>query len=36
VLFWTFGILDVLIDMASEPIELARQRVRLLRRTCEQ
>jgi hypothetical protein len=31
VLLWTFGILEVSIDMASESIELARQRVRLPR-----
>jgi hypothetical protein len=34
VLYWTFGILDVLIDMATEPVELFRQRVQLLRRMC--
>jgi hypothetical protein len=36
ILLWTFGILDLLIDMVSEPIELARERVRLLRRMSEE
>jgi hypothetical protein len=35
-LLWTFGILDVLTDMATEPVDLLRQRVRLLRHMCEQ